>query len=238
MFSTDFTIDTQLPLNDQTEIPFQGFMSQDTQSFEDINPEKAVEEFLRIWMREHESPEILGYEETAVNYMFSTIQRQKDTISTIPPGPDSFLLSNLLSLEVRRLSYLVNSYLRVRLEKLVKNVYYYKSHEVEKQSFPENQFLNSFLDNLEADLRTKLLDKLPPQMASFPPTENELESGVSFDDVGPNLDQHVVCRSQVNMNGFVIDDFGGTTDLEPGTILCLPYRFVKELVRNKQADLV
>ena len=237
MLSTDFSV-PETQLSTDNVIIRDDFLSQDTQTLDDLEPADGINNFTRIWMREHEAPELLSYEETAVNYIFATIQGQRDCISAITTGPDASLLSNLLSLELRRLTYLVNSYLRMRLEKLVKHAYYYKTHEVEKQSVSENQFIVRFINNFEADLRVKFLDKLPAEFASFPPNEDELENGISFDDAGPNLEQHVVCSSRIHVNGFIIDDYGGTTDLEPGTILCLPYRFVKDIVRRKQVDLV
>ena len=62
----------------------------------------VLQQFTEVWMLEHESPDLLPYEDILVKSVFSLIAEQKQNIQSIPPGSDSSLLSNLLAFEVRR----------------------------------------------------------------------------------------------------------------------------------------
>jgi GINS complex subunit 4 len=139
---------------------------------------------------------------------------------------------------------LVNSYLRMRIKKLILLPYYYQQNLLERQSQPEQRLLLQFISVHERDFQNHVLGKLPSDLVSVLENNNMHEGGDMeyIKDAPPNLCQHVVIRAKTFLPHVLIDDQDPmnpvTEDLNEGDVVLLQYRFVKDFVINKTVDLI
>ncbi|KAJ6429610.1 hypothetical protein OIU84_021085 [Salix udensis] len=199
-----------------------------------------VELLKRAWRNEKAAPEILQFES-------SLVQRIKEQIELAEQNEEIFEANNiepltvsLYQMDLDRTQFLLRSYLRVRLQKIEKYLFYVlKTDEyLNRLSKQEQMFARRCTDDLGSHLDETVLAKLPDNYRSI------LKQSITSeeDDMvpAPRLDTFVICKANQYLSGldFEPDYSMEITEMERDLLTFVCYKFVKKPLENGKIDLV
>ncbi|KAB5544635.1 hypothetical protein DKX38_012747 [Salix brachista] len=199
-----------------------------------------VELLKRAWRNEKAAPEILQFES-------SLVQRIKEQIELAEQNEEIFEANNiepltvsLYQMDLDRTQFLLRSYLRVRLQKIEKYLFYVlKTDEyLNRLSKQEQMFARRCTDDLGSHLDETVLAKLPDNYRSI------LKQSITSeeDDMvpAPRLDTFVICKAKQYLSGldFEPEYSMEITEMERDLLTFVCYKFVKKPLENGKIDLV
>ena len=188
-----------------------------------------ISKLRQAWIDEKIAPELLPYKNELIIYIKKIIQKQKDYIDEqleTDSIKNSFTCT-LYKIELRRIEYILISYLRIRLKKIEKFVVYLLEPKAKRYikllSKAEYNYAMDYLKMIEENFNTTFLRLIPSQYRRL-------------DDpnmiVKPNIDQYIFVK--------VLSDLGEQYfDNEPvvlnhGDILAVKYKHFKGLLNSEQ----
>lgn len=191
---------------------------------------------------EKNSPELLEYEELALANMIKQIHHIEDMINSGSNQIDEFCIEQH-QLEKNRLQFVVNTYLRIRIQKIEENstslikLYESDTQRIKKlMSIGEIKYLDRYFMNLQKYLGTTILGKLNLPIQDTAHTLNLLEL--------PRNEEQLFNTSYVFVKAFkqvqvVVDSEANheTITLEPDSIHFLPYSAVREYIQTSSNDV-
>ena len=201
------------------------------------NEQQLLTALQKIWSNEKFSKELLKYEHDCLSHIINLIEKKEKELlesnsnknkSGNYNNTDSSIFGDILELDIERVKYLVKDYLRVRLSKIDKYIYYIIKNDLASLlSETEWEFAVSLFKIKKNYFNEELFKKIPDTLNNFK-NEQQLEEMI----VAPNLDFYVCAKSMtyetmlVNLSE-VWDESNESITLGKEDIYCLPYSTIK-----------
>jgi len=209
---------------DQSEDIFE--QSHLEEEVEELTAEEVLAKLEEAWINENNSPEILEPKMEIVECMLEQISTMEQNLATLSKGDIRIPVHKM---ELSRIKFLINSYLRTRLDKIQNDSYYYSKTDFDnpsKLSREESEFLDKYKQSVEELFNSLCLRNLPGKFDL---------SKTAMKPPQPNLQSAVFVQVVEDVNGVEIRDTAGggrdeTIDLAKGEQHLLQYSAVSHLV--------
>jgi hypothetical protein len=193
----------------------------------------------RIWQNEKFTKELLKFEERVLDIL-KKIEVKEDELSKAKKNDDYV---ELIELDIERIKYMIKEYLRIRLAKIERYIYYIVNNE-----------LHSLLSNAEYDFTIQLYkhkkgyfeDHLYKKINS---SLNDFKFNGENGNINPSFIQYApdnafaVVKSvsiepiMVNLRD-AYEESLETKTINGGEVWCLPFKLIKDNLREKQVELI
>ena len=221
--------------------------SADLLTGDDLNEDDVGDELLRdvrklkqAWINEKVCPELLQYEHEVVETLLEQIENQSQAITEgAQENIHNAFTANLYEMEVDRLSFIVRSYLRIRLWKIEKYISHILSDPKQRACLSTNElhYARNHVGSLEKHLKDCCLLELPEHLRSL----NEQNDTVDM-ITKPNLDSYVFCGVLEDIGQFHFDEGGDGDvlegDLTEGDVYIIRYRAIQSLLATGKVTLL
>ncbi|KAI6189861.1 DNA replication complex GINS protein SLD5 [Aphelenchoides bicaudatus] len=199
---------------------------------------EAVVQMKRFWTNERISKELLPHQFNYVSLLLEEIKSRIDQLDEVTDKANIEYGARIMDLE--RVQYIINSYIRVRLQKIEANAAAIVLEHMERQHLNKDDLLDereltfaeSFHNNRLDHFKTTFLEALPDQMKDLPVPRSSrntrslvhvtykdgLESIPVFDMADPNNELLV--------------------DLEYGGTYLVPFNSIQEQLEKSRLDLL
>lgn len=195
---------------------------------------EEVAKLQRCLLREKASPELLEYEYSLLTSLLEQIDVQQTTLETRIESVQEHAAAELYQLELDRVKYLVASYLRTRLLKIQKLMFYLIEHQLGGLlSQAEATFLSKYIAIKTNQFKKAFLLKLPSKLQPIEETRNYQRSPITE----PNLDSTLFIRIKTDIGTVKLAE-DSSTELRAGETHLLPYRVVKPLIELGSVDVI
>ncbi|KAL3581969.1 hypothetical protein D5086_016301 [Populus alba] len=160
-----------------------------------------VELLKRAWRNEKAAPEILQFESSLVQRIKEQIELAEQNVEISEANNIDPLTVSLYQMDLDRTQFLLRSYLRVRLQKIEKYLFYVlKTDEyLNRLSKQEQMFARRCTDDLGSHLDETVLAKLPDNYQSI------LKQSITSEEDDmvpvPRLDTFVICKAKQYLSG-------------------------------------
>lgn len=214
------------------------FKSASGDSQEEVEEELTAAEVLKkledAWLNEKQAPELLEPKMEIVECMLDQVATMEGNLARLKKGDMRIPIHRM---ELSRIRYMINSYLRIRLDKIQSNIHHYTKASVDnpsRLSQEETAFAEKYQTSLEEHFNRLALRHLPGTFDI---------SKVSPKLPEPNLKTAVFIQVREPVRGIEIRDDCGlgrdeTIDLEQGDQHLLQYNTIAHLVDTDLVRLV
>ncbi|XP_023210503.1 DNA replication complex GINS protein SLD5-like [Centruroides sculpturatus] len=174
------------------------FMEEGENQEELTTPGAVLQKLEEVWLNESLAPELLPYESELVDCMLDQVQHMEENLLKSSKKADFRIMIH--KMELTRISYIINNYLRIRLKKIEKYGAHYLE-EVKKRpdlmSLNEQRFAKSYITSIKSYLHNVILQHLPLNMQNL-----------DMAAVGqkPNVDSYVFLEAKQNCNGVLLEE--------------------------------
>ncbi|XP_063977013.1 DNA replication complex GINS protein SLD5 [Diachasmimorpha longicaudata] len=203
----------------------------------DDGEERTAAEILtdmeNAWMNEKFSPEILPHKSAHVDCLLHHIAYMDENLNKLPKGD---LRLTIHKMEIDRIRYLIASYLRIRLEKIERNVIEILKREGQRGESTryltdgELKYANEYAVNMETLFKTLVLQHVPQNF-------QELEADKL--SIKPNMNTHVFLRANKTIEGIIIPGaVDEEVDFVEGSQHIIQYTAVADLVKDGSVQLI
>jgi len=203
---------------------------------ERISPRKVLQVLEDAWLNEKFCPELLPHNSDYVDCMMEQIGQMENNLNNVKKND---FRSEVHSMELARIRYVIASYLRRRLEKIEQFTAHILAQDElrpPEESYlteEEKRFAKQYLNLNENLFKNLLLNYLPNH---FQNCRSNLASVV------PNLGSHVFLRANKDVQGVVIEseleNQDEEIDLDENSQHILQYKDVSSLVKNGSVQLI
>ncbi|KAF9105852.1 GINS complex subunit [Mortierella sp. AM989] len=202
---------------------------------EDLDSINYVSHLTQAWINERAAPDILQYEQLAVDGLLAKIEEQTAAIDELDSGSDTLMIISILyQTELERVKFVLRSYLRTRISKIERFCEYILSNEdkrFERLSTAERTYAQKAT---RQHYHSSFLSSLPQSL--------QLQSDIVFDRrlsmvSKPNIDEAVFCRIVSHIGQYQIDD-DDEAFLEPGQIFIFRYGAIRSLLEEGKIELI
>ncbi|KAK9084376.1 hypothetical protein Scep_030847 [Stephania cephalantha] len=223
-----------------------------------------VELLKRAWRNEKAAPEILQFQHELVQrsreqvqLMTITVQMQlniftafdlavktfcggmmfkEETVEDFEQNGADPLTVSVYQMDLDRMQFLLRSYLRIRLQKIVKYaIHISKSEAWSRLSEQEQKFAKRCMDDMEKHLNQSVLSRLPYGYQSI------LKQSISSEEDDmvpqPHLDTYVFCKSRTPLGALQIADGEDPMDVLADFLYLFHYKSIRSFVESGQVDL-
>lgn len=178
-------------------------------------------------------PEILQYKDELVDDIKKQLELQQDLIIQ-GGGPNNFSIA-IYQMEIDRIRFMLTSYLRVRLLKLEKYVFYIMATaDFHNRLSPgEFEYAKQHLNNIGSHFNDLVLNHLPDKFKGLDETKTQLAK--------PPLNEFVFCRVKKDIGDVDVGDLdlaGGHVDLEKDDAYLLRYIAIQTQLYEGKVDLI
>ncbi|KAJ6652182.1 hypothetical protein lerEdw1_013126 [Lerista edwardsae] len=203
-----------------------------------LTPAQLIRSLEQAWMNEKFSPELLESKSEIVECVVEQLEHMEENLKRARKGD---LKVGIHWMEVERIRYVLNSYLRCRLRKIEK----YFPHVLEKEktraegepsilSPEELAFAREYMTNTEAHFRSVALRHMPPNLQKV-----DLLKAVPK----PNLDSFVFLRVKEKQENILVEPETDeqseyVIDLEEDSQHLIRYKTVAPLVASGAVQLI
>eukprot|EP00611_Tribonema_gayanum_P014925 TRINITY_DN26492_c0_g1_i1.p1 TRINITY_DN26492_c0_g1~~TRINITY_DN26492_c0_g1_i1.p1 ORF type:complete len:243 (-),score=68.71 TRINITY_DN26492_c0_g1_i1:14-742(-) len=200
----------------------------------------AVVELQKAWVGEVCAPELLVYRDEIIDKMLEQLTSVQAILDDYKSsGPDEMYTASLYQMELNRIRFGVTKYLRTRVHKIERDVFYILSNTKEmlssgRLSDQELTYAKVYCDLLHGHLQSTVLDHLPDAYADI-----RSQAGGAQIIAEPDLDVFVVCR--------VVEDVGvveisaeqnSQIELRAGDEYVMRYRPIRDFVLDGSIELI
>jgi hypothetical protein len=196
---------------------------------------EPYEQLKRHWLNEQNAPEILPYQREAVEDLLELVENQQQLLLEADDADKQFL-ANLYTMEINRIQYLLQCYLRCRLMKIEQHCLHILTMPTmtARLSSSELEFAQGYKTLLNEHFNAAFLNDLPEPLRKI----DDNKDGVNMVRE-PNLDQHVLCVVDENIGNFSVDkDRDSTVPLSKGQIFASRYCNISGLLLANRVHLV
>lgn len=189
------------------------------------------------WRNEKAAPEILQFQAPLVKRAKEQIQLMEETVEEYEESGMDPLTVSLYQMDLDRAQFLLRSYLRVRLQKLEKYMFYIWKNESlwSRLSDPEKMFVQRCIDDMEKHLEETVLSKLPDNYQSV-----RRQSVISEDDdmvPEPQLDTFIACKARNRFVSLRLADSERPLEMERHDVSFVLYKVIEDKI-GADIDLV
>lgn len=189
------------------------------------------------WRNEKAAPEILQFQAPLVKRAKEQIQLMEETVEEYEESGMDPLTVSLYQMDLDRAQFLLRSYLRVRLQKLEKFMFYIWKNESlrSRLSDPEKMFVQRCIDDMENHLEETVLSKLPDNYQSV-----RRQSVISEEDdmvPEPQLDTFIACKARNSFVSLRLADSERPLEMERHDVSFVLYKVIEDKI-GADIDLV
>ncbi|KAL9410141.1 hypothetical protein AB3S75_043990 [Citrus x aurantiifolia] len=189
------------------------------------------------WRNEKAAPEILQFQAQLVKRAKEQIQLMEETVEEYEESGMDPLTVSLYQMDLDRAQFLLRSYLRVRLQKLEKYMFYIWKNESlwSRLSDPEKMFVQRCIDDMEKHLQETVLSKLPDNYQSV-----RRQSVISEEDdmvPEPQLDTFIACKARNRFVSLRLADSERPLEMERHDVSFVLYKVIEDKI-GADIDLV
>ncbi|GAY35683.1 hypothetical protein CUMW_017770 [Citrus unshiu] len=189
------------------------------------------------WRNEKAAPEILQFQAPLVKRAKEQIQLMEETVEEYEESGMDPLTVSLYQMDLDRAQFLLRSYLRVRLQKLEKYMFYIWKNESlwSRLSDPEKMFVQRCIDDMEKHVQETVLSKLPDNYQSV-----RRQSVISEDDdmvPEPQLDTFIACKARNRFVSLRLADSERPLEMERHDVSFVLYKVIEDKI-GADIDLV
>ncbi|XP_044500566.1 DNA replication complex GINS protein SLD5 [Mangifera indica] len=205
--------------------------------YETLMSTTDVELLKTAWRNEKAAPEILQFQAQLVKRAREQIQLMEETVEEFEGSGMDPLTVSLYQMDLDRAQFLLRSYLRVRLQKIEKYMFYNWKNDTlrSRLSEPEKIFVKRCIDDMEKHLEETVLSKLPDNYQSA-----RKQSIISEEDdmvPEPQLDTFVACKGSNNFVSLRLVDSERPLEMERHDVSFVLYKVIEDKI-GVQIDLV
>lgn len=189
------------------------------------------------WRNEKAAPEILQFQAPLVKRAKEQIQLMEETVEEYEESGMDPLTVSLYQMDLDRAQFLLRSYLRVRLQKLEKYMFYIWKNESlwSRLSDPEKMFVQRCIDDMEKHVQETVLSKLPDNYQSV-----RRQSVISEEDdmvPEPQLDTFIACKARNRFVSLRLADSERPLEMERHDVSFVLYKVIEDKI-GADIDLV
>lgn len=207
--------------------------SQDVEE-EEFTAAEVLQKLEDAWLNEKQSPELLEPKMAIVECMLDQVNTMENNLTKLKKGD---LRTPVHRMELSRIRFIINSYLRIRMEKIQRNIHNVTRQDLdnpERLTPEERLFANSHRENVDAHFSALALRHIP---GNFEPDKVQPKLPE------PNLGSAVFVKVREDVQGVEIIDESGqgrddTIDLLTGSQHLVKYSAVSHLVNNGSVQLI
>eukprot|EP00871_Galdieria_phlegrea_P002916 jgi/Galph1/3625/GphlegSOOS_G2294.1 len=184
--------------------------------------------------------DIFPFQEELVGGLLELCQFQQKLVDEITESEDiaGVIIRNLKQLELERLYYLLKEYLRVRLRKIEKNIFYYwrDTNRWSYLSAAEQEYAKQLHQTLMKHFENSFLKFLPEKLRVVDERDGD-NTPVTFDD----MDEFVFIYAQKEIGAVSTDQssqVASTIHIRKGEVVCLRYSIAKQFLQEESAVLL
>lgn len=199
-----------------------------------LTPDELVKLFMEGWQNERLSPELLPHLGDYVDCMMEQVSQMEENIQDLNKKD---LRRSIHKFELQRMQYLINNYLRTRVDKVEMNALHILQEENnrgddEKYLYPgERKFAVEYLTHSNS-LFMSLLKGMPAHVRTLTTDQAMIK---------PDLDMPVFVRVKKESTVLVPDEGENREEeirLEENSQHILPYRCIMEHLKNGDVMLI
>jgi GINS complex subunit 4 len=201
---------------------------------EEFTAAEVLQKLEDAWLNEKHSPELLEPKMEIVECMLDQVNTMEENLTKLKKGD---LRTPVHRMELSRIRFMINSYLRIRLEKIQRNIHSVTRSDQDnpdRLTDEERQFAASHRDNTDTLFSALALRHTPGQFEpdKVQPKMPEL-----------NLGTAVFVKVREDVQGVdILDETGqgrdDTIDLSTGSQHLVKYSAVSHLVNNGSLQLI
>ncbi|KAE9547967.1 hypothetical protein FO519_008819 [Halicephalobus sp. NKZ332] len=215
-------------------------LDEDTVSQEEVSTADVLKRMTEVWTNECASPTILPHQFDLVDILVDQSEHMTANIARVPEAHRRDLKCTVHEMELHRISYVINSYLRTRLKKIEDDPMGILKEDDSKRSQGkeelleerERAFAKEFLESSAQLLESQFLKHLPPSMATIPvPKKDRKQERVFFEVLESNLEDMTVPNLQTKSDLYVVP-------LTKGSKHMAPFNSVEEYLDKGQIRLL
>lgn len=205
---------------------------------ESITPGQLVGEIAIAWQNEICAPRLLPHKEKYVDLMVDQLEAMEDNFSRCDDQTSLKII--LHKMEVQRLAYMINEYIRERLKKIEKDVEVLQNENAEREksnspgllSAAEKSFCERYEKMKRHLMETCFLDRIPPALQRLPITSLDLSAERVIAEVtGNGMEQASVPDLADPMSDRPVE-------LRPGSVHFIPYPSIADLLEAERVRLL
>ncbi|KAL3986151.1 hypothetical protein ACH3XW_41560 [Acanthocheilonema viteae] len=205
---------------------------------ESITPSQLVKEITTAWQNEICAPRLLPHMETIVDLMIDQLESMEENFSRCKDHTSLKII--LHKMEVQRLAYMINEYIRVRLKKIEKDVEVLQNEDAEREKTNAPRLLSTtervFAKRYELMKRhlmeTNFLERIPPALQRLPTTVLDMSAERVIVEVTSDKQEQAVIPEMTDL----LSD--RSIDLPPGSIHFIPYPSIADLLEANKVRLL
>jgi GINS complex subunit 4 len=203
--------------------------------FDIINDTKYLE---RIWQNEKFSKDILHFDDRVLDIL-KKIEIKEEEVSKAKKNDDL----ELVELDIERLKYMIKEYLRIRMAKIEKYLYHIIKNDLcAMLSNAEFEFASQLFKHKKAYFDDVLYKKINPSLNDFKINGEMGNINQNF-IVNSSDNSYVIAKSVVEEPIMVNlrDAFEESLETKTFTkdeIYCLPYKLIKDNLRDNHIELI
>lgn len=184
----------------------------------------------RIVLNELFSPEVLKYEEKLVDNLIEQLEYQEKRIEQTKEGDTEICFKNVFyEFEVQSIKYLLEKYLRTRLSKIVKNLFWYNYSVDGTKNLSEQEIVY-----LKKEIKNKILFIEEIDKEIFIDAKIFLDVLIK-ETQKPNLETNVFFKTNEEFKETILDteeDKGNGIEIGQNEILFIQYKNIKEILQS------
>uniref|UniRef100_A0A7E4VU95 DNA replication complex GINS protein SLD5 n=1 Tax=Panagrellus redivivus TaxID=6233 RepID=A0A7E4VU95_PANRE len=185
----------------------------DDEEYQIVPPAVVLKAMHEIWLNESAAPKLLTYRSEHVNSLIDQLENMQENIAQRSEAERRSMKCTIHALEVQRITYVINDYLRTRMRKIEKDPVQAmleddnraKKDEERLLSPAEREFAEKYYDASVGLLKAEFHDPLPGVFHKVPVPKAEYgETRVFFEVLEDGVDNMVVPHMQDPLSEVVV----------------------------------
>ena len=211
---------------------------------EEMTAFEVIKNLEKAWMNELFSPELLQPVMEIVDCLLDQIKATEEACEQLDKSDISIPIRKM---ELARIRFMIASYMRLRLQKIQKNVHFLSKQSVEeldsKLTVEEATFLGKYKNNLDKLFSNLALSHIPERAANFSKFGEITGKSDQLDPPMPNINAAVFVKAEEDMRGVFVEDEAGRErdeefDMEKDSQHILRYKSVSHLLKNGSVKMI
>ena len=231
-----------------TENESENFLTESTTQDEtevELTAQEVIQRLQQAWMNELFAPELLQPQIEVVDCLLDQIKSTEENLAQLDRGHFGIPIHKM---ELQRVRFMIASYLRLRLQKIQKQVHFLSKRSDDEinsiMTTEEANFMRSFKKNTDTLFNKLALDHIPERARRVKFTEfSASTTNASNEAPKPNLNATVFVKATEDVQGVFIEDEAGRGrdeeyDMEKDSQHVLRYKSVSHLVQSGAVKLI
>ena len=199
-------------------------------AFDYENMNKEYLDMLKIWQKEKFTNQILPFNDHVINNSTFLIEKKKDELKSTSFQNENDFLKEIFELDIERFLYLIKDYLRIRINKIQKFIFYIIKNDL-SNLLSQNEFDYAFnyYKLQKAYFTQNLYKKLNSNLNDMTSISNQIV-------VCPNVKEYIFIKC-ITKDGLVFNikenyqnSNEGIINISLGDVICIQENLIKNYI--------